>query len=46
MAHLNICQYGKDQVPGWLIDHQRNMEKEEEAFELLDDEVRDMQIEE
>lgn len=45
-AHLKICSYGKEKLPQWLADHRLNIEKEEEALELLEDEDRDLQLEE
>lgn len=45
-AHLKICAYGKDQIPAWLAEHQLSLEREEEAIELMDDDIRDKQLQE
>ena len=33
-------------MPAWLADHQLNVEREEEAFEFLEDDIRDKYLEE
>ena len=45
-AHLKICLYGMDQIPAWLAEHQMSMEREEEAIDLMDADIRDKQLEE
>ena len=35
-----------DQIPAWLAEHQISMEREEEAIDLMDADIRDKQLEE